>query len=65
MRGTVSLNGAQLDGLKFHQRVRRGLGRTWQHVRLFPSLPVIDNLLIGTPTIREKASSTFSSEPLD
>jgi len=24
------------------------LSRTWQHVRLFPSLPVIDNLLIGT-----------------
>jgi branched-chain amino acid transport system ATP-binding protein len=46
--GTVSLNGARLDGLKFHQRVRSGLSRTWQHVRLFPSLPVIDNLLIGT-----------------
>jgi branched-chain amino acid transport system ATP-binding protein len=46
--GTVALNGATLDGLKFHQRVRSGLGRTWQHVRLFPSLPVIDNLLIGT-----------------
>jgi branched-chain amino acid transport system ATP-binding protein len=48
--GTVLLNGAKLDGLKFHQRVRDGLSRTWQHVRLFPSLPVIDNLLIGTHT---------------
>ena len=28
--------------------MRRGLSRTWQHTRLFPSLPVIDNLLIGT-----------------
>jgi len=46
--GTVLLNGAKLDGLKFHQRVRSGLSRTWQHVRLFPSLPVVDNLLIGT-----------------
>ena len=46
--GTVSLSGTKLDGLKFHQRVRSGLGRTWQHVRLFPSLPVIDNLLVGT-----------------
>jgi len=42
------LNGEKIDGLKFHQRVRGGLSRTWQHVRLFPSLPVIDNLLIGT-----------------
>jgi len=46
--GTVLLNGARLDALKSYQRVRGGLGRTWQHVRLFPSLPVIDNLLIGT-----------------
>lgn len=46
--GTVLLNGAPLDGQAFHKRVRAGLSRTWQHVRLFPSLPVIDNLLIGT-----------------
>src|SRR6478735_7559568 len=46
--GTVLLDGAPLDGKKFHQRVRGGLSRTWQHTRLFPSLPVIDNLLIAT-----------------
>ena len=46
--GTVLLGGKPLDGQKFHQRVRGGLSRTWQHTRLFPSLPVIDNLLVGT-----------------
>jgi len=46
--GTVVLDGAPLDPLKFHQRIHRGLSRTWQHVRLFPSLPVLDNLLIAT-----------------
>jgi branched-chain amino acid transport system ATP-binding protein len=46
--GTVLLDGKPLDGKAFHQRVRGGLSRTWQHTRLFPSLPVIDNLLIGT-----------------
>jgi branched-chain amino acid transport system ATP-binding protein len=46
--GTVSLEGRSLGRMKFHQRVRGGLSRTWQHTRLFPSLPVIDNLLIGT-----------------
>src|SRR5262249_11849496 len=46
--GTVLLEDAPLDELKFHQRVRRGLSRTWQHIRLFPSLPVLDNLLVGT-----------------
>jgi branched-chain amino acid transport system ATP-binding protein len=46
--GTVALDGAPLDRLRFHQRIHRGLSRTWQHVRLFPSLPVLDNLLIAT-----------------
>ena len=45
--GTVTLDGAALDGLPLHARVRLGLSRTWQHVRLFPSLSVIDNLVIG------------------
>lgn len=46
--GTVILGGMPLDRLRFHERIRRGLSRTWQHVRLFPSLPVLDNLLVGT-----------------
>ena len=46
--GTVTLDGIALDALKFHERVRHGLSRTWQHIRLFPSLTVLDNLLIGT-----------------
>ena len=45
--GTVTLDGTPLDGLALHERVRLGLSRTWQHVRLFPSLSVIDNLVIG------------------
>jgi branched-chain amino acid transport system ATP-binding protein len=45
--GSVALDGRPLDGLAMHERARRGLARTWQHVRLFPSLTVIDNLIIG------------------
>lgn len=45
--GTVTLNGTPLDGLALHERARHGLSRTWQNVRLFPSLSVIDNLVIG------------------
>jgi branched-chain amino acid transport system ATP-binding protein len=45
--GTIRLDGKSLDGLALHERARRGLARTWQHVRLFPSLSVIDNLIIG------------------
>jgi len=46
--GTVTLAGVSIDRLKFHERVRQGLSRTWQHIRLFPSLSVLDNLLVGT-----------------
>jgi branched-chain amino acid transport system ATP-binding protein len=46
--GSVALGGESLDELKFHQRIRAGLSRTWQNIRLFPSLPVIDNLLVAT-----------------
>jgi branched-chain amino acid transport system ATP-binding protein len=46
--GSVRLNGQPLDKLPTFKRVRLGLARTWQHVRLFPSLTVLDNLLVGT-----------------
>jgi branched-chain amino acid transport system ATP-binding protein len=46
--GSILLNGRPLDGMAPYQRARCGLVRTWQHVRLFPSLSVLDNLLIGT-----------------
>ena len=45
--GTVALGGRRLDGLALHERARLGLARTWQHVRLFPSLSVLDNLIIA------------------
>jgi branched-chain amino acid transport system ATP-binding protein len=46
--GRVALGGRDLSRAKPHQRARLGLARTWQNLRLFPSLSVIDNLLIGT-----------------
>ncbi|MCZ8271375.1 MAG: ABC transporter ATP-binding protein [Beijerinckiaceae bacterium] len=45
--GEVYLDGAPLAGLKTFERARLGLARTWQNIRLFPSLSVFDNVLIG------------------
>jgi branched-chain amino acid transport system ATP-binding protein len=45
--GSITLDGKPLDRLALHRRARLGLSRTWQHVRLFPSLSVIDNLIIA------------------
>ena len=45
--GSVELGGAALDGLPPHQRVRRGLVRSFQSVELFDDLDVRGNLLVA------------------
>lgn len=45
--GSVLLDGKPLNGCKMYVRARRGLSRTWQNLRLFPSLSVIDNLMVA------------------
>ncbi|GJD53133.1 Lipopolysaccharide export system ATP-binding protein LptB [Methylobacterium crusticola] len=45
--GTIRLDGQRLDGLAMHRRAGLGLARTWQNLRLFPSLSVLDNLMMG------------------
>ncbi len=45
--GSIYLNGTPVNGLPIHGRARLGLSRTWQTIRLFPSLSVLDNLLIA------------------
>ena len=46
--GSIMLDGEAIDTLPIYQRARRGLARTWQNLRLFPSLSVLDNVLLGT-----------------
>jgi branched-chain amino acid transport system ATP-binding protein len=45
--GAVLLDGQTLDGRRTYQRARLGLSRTWQNLRLFRSLTVLDNLMVG------------------
>lgn len=45
--GSIALDGEAIDTLPVYQRARRGLARTWQNLRLFPSLSVLDNVLLG------------------
>jgi branched-chain amino acid transport system ATP-binding protein len=61
--GVVTLDGRPLDGLTLHERARRGLARTWQHVRLFPSLSVIDNILIGARHYPAESLLTLMFQP--
>ncbi len=49
-RGRVLLEGEDILPLLPYERVVRGIGRTFQNVRMFPSLAVYDNLLIAYHT---------------
>jgi branched-chain amino acid transport system permease protein len=45
--GRVTFDGRELIGLKPHQRAGLGLGRTFQNIRLFPTMTVLDNVTVG------------------
>jgi ABC-type branched-subunit amino acid transport system ATPase component len=45
--GTVRLSGKVLNGLKTWQIAEAGLSRTFQNIRLFPDLSVLDNVRVG------------------
>jgi branched-chain amino acid transport system ATP-binding protein len=45
--GTMMLDGIELAGLPAHRRVRLGLARTFQKIRLFKQLSVLDNVVAG------------------
>lgn len=42
--GTIHFNGQPTKGLKAHELARLGIARTFQNIRLFPSLTVFDNV---------------------
>jgi branched-chain amino acid transport system ATP-binding protein len=46
--GEVVFEGESLMGTSAHKVVRRGIARTFQNVELFPSMSVLDNVLVGT-----------------
>jgi branched-chain amino acid transport system ATP-binding protein len=46
-RGRIRLRGQDVTGLPPHRRCAQGVARTFQHVRPFPGLTAIDNVLVG------------------
>lgn len=45
--GSIRFDGQELIGLKSHEILAHGVARTFQNIRLFTSLSVMDNVLIG------------------
>lgn len=46
-RGEIHFRGERIDALNSREIVRRGIGRTFQHVKLLPSMTVLENVAIG------------------
>jgi branched-chain amino acid transport system ATP-binding protein len=46
--GRVLFNGERIDGLKPYEIARKGIGRTFQVIRVFPELSALENLLVVT-----------------
>jgi len=51
-RGTVRLDGEDISRLPVHVRARRGIGRTFQRIELFPESSVREHLLVAEGTRR-------------
>jgi branched-chain amino acid transport system permease protein len=45
--GSVKLHGHELLGLLPHEVLKRGVARTFQNIRLFTNLTVLENVLVG------------------
>lgn len=43
--GVIHFNGQRIDGLRPYQIAARGVSRTFQNIRLFPSMTVLDNVM--------------------
>ncbi|GAB4304407.1 MAG: ABC transporter ATP-binding protein [Desulfuromonadia bacterium] len=48
--GSILFDGKPVDSGYPHRVAARGIGRTFQNIRLFPTLSVLDNVLIGAHT---------------
>jgi branched-chain amino acid transport system ATP-binding protein len=45
--GVINFCGNQVQGLRPHQVASKGMARTFQHIRLFPKMSVVENIMIG------------------
>lgn len=45
--GSIQVDGEDVTEMRPHDRAARGVGRTFQNIRLFPALTVLENVMVG------------------
>ncbi len=59
-KGDVIFHGQTLSGKQTHQRLKTGIARTFQNIRLFPNLTVWQNLWVARNSVEDiKTESSF------
>jgi len=61
--GQVTFSGQKLDGLSAHQRTRRGLSRSFQLPRPFPTLTLADNVRVPILYAADIKPDRFRANP--
>ena len=46
-KGQILFNGEEVTGLHPHQITKKGIGRTYQNIELFPGMTVLANMLLA------------------
>lgn len=54
MQGSISFDGADITGLKPHERVRRGIVQVTQAKEAYPAMTVEENLMLGAYTRKDR-----------
>lgn len=45
--GSIVFDGSDVTAMRPHQRAALGMGRTFQNIRLFPSMTALENVMVG------------------
>jgi branched-chain amino acid transport system ATP-binding protein len=60
--GEIAFEGESLLGTPPHRVVRRGIARTFQNVELFPTMTVLENVLVGSHARGERLARDLVAE---
>ncbi len=63
--GTITLNARNVTRSATHSRIRAGLGRTFQHGRLFERLSVLENVMVGAANRPGRSDTALRKAALD